>query len=135
VSTVVTPLFADGGFVNPTGLASRFLLSFFDSATGRFLPKQSARFDGGWRWYESDMAATITIYSLSLNRMAFADITHEELEDSWSPEFMLFCAQSRVLVDHNAFETKFWLIDKIRADFRQLRQELGIPYVKPVRPY
>lgn len=130
---LVTPLFVDGGFVNPTLSAGRFLLSFFDSRTGQFLPKQSARFDGGWRWFQSYENDVMTIYNVSLNRMAHAVITSIEMVNSHSPEFTLLCAQSRVLVDHNAFEAKFWVIDKIRADFNKLRQELGLKHVTSVR--
>lgn len=130
---VVSRLFGDSGFVTPTAMANRFLLSFWDSDTGRWLQKQDRNFDGGWRWFRSDMGSFLTLYNVKLHNMAFTDITDEQLMDTTNPEFLLLCAQSRVLVDHNAFEIQFAVIEKIRADFRKLRQELGIPYAKQVR--
>lgn len=125
-------LFGEGGFITPTEMAARFLMWFWEDGHG-WRGKQSPKFDGGWRWFNSDIGDFLTVYNTQLNRMAFTDITAIELMGTTNPEFLLLCAQSRVMVDHNAFEIKFAVIEKIRADFRKLRVELGIPYATQVR--
>lgn len=128
--TVSFPLFASGGFVNAT-LFSVPGPIVWDFQAGFWRAKQTREFDGGWRWYDSYTASALALYNVKLHKMAHTVISHKEIEDSANgPEFVLLCAKSRVIVDHNAFEAKEMAIDKIRADFRKLRTELGINWYK-----
>lgn len=124
MSDVVFRLFGDGGFVNPVP-HPRFSLSFYDSDTGRFSPKQSSEFDGGWRWFDAHDVAALTIYNVKLHRQAYYLLTHEEIEDTCNgAEFVLLCAQSKVIVDHSYFTARDYVQDTIVAMFNQLRREI-----------
>lgn len=123
-NVVVFPLFAREGIVNPTAGRPEPLY-FYDADRGTFRPKQGAAFDGGWRWFEPADIDIITIYNKMLDPRAFADITHLELVDSCiGPEFVLFCAKSRCVVEHNYYSASWSVQEKIRAMFARARREL-----------
>jgi hypothetical protein len=124
MSDVVFRLFGDGGFVNPVP-HPRFSLSFYEHSTGKFSPKQSSEFDGGWRWFDAHNMAALTIYNVKLHRQAYHLLTHEEIEDTCNgAEFVLLCAQSKVIVEHNFFNARDYVQDVLRAEVAKLRQEI-----------
>ena len=128
--TVSFPLFADGGFVNPTSWAAHLPPeslgpAVWDFSAGRWRAKQTREFDGGWRWYDQYDKDILVLYNVKLSRQAHTDIPHLEIEDTLvGPEFVLMCAKSRVILEHNFFTAREFLQDKIRADFLRLRREL-----------
>jgi hypothetical protein len=126
METVVFKLFGDAGFVNPTPWPSGIGPSVWDDSTGVWRAKQTRDFDGGWRWFDKhgDNDA-LMIYNVKLHKMAYYILTHEEIVDTCiGPEFILLCAKSHVLCDHNFFTARDWVIDRIRADFLKLRREI-----------
>ena len=54
------PLFGPGGHCNP----------------GLYTMRKDALFDGGWRWYNSDVEAVTTINNVGTHPRAYADIQH-----------------------------------------------------------
>lgn len=126
---LIFPLFAREGIVNPTPWPQpspelpdeKYGPAFFDADTGKWHVKQGPRFDGGWRWYESDMVSAITIYNVLFDRRAYADITHLEIENcdperGTTAEFILHCAKIRCLLDHNFYAAS----DHVQAYIQRL---------------
>lgn len=125
METVVFPLFSDGGFVNPTPWPSGIAPQVWDFNAGYWRAKQTREYDGGWRWFPRYDSCATCIYNVKLHRMAYYNVTDQELEDTCiGPEFVLLCAKSHVMIDHNFYTARDWLHDKIRADFLKLRREL-----------
>ena len=124
-------LFGEGGFINPTRWSynykdeERFLVPFYDHHSGRFMQKQSSDFDGGWRWFEEYEASALCIYNTKLDRRAYYHLTRIDMVDTrLTPELLLYCAKSMVLVEHRYYTTKNWLEDYIRALARQALIEI-----------
>jgi hypothetical protein len=128
-------LFGEGGFINPTQWSyastdssrqgERWGLMFYDHRAGKFLQKQTQEFDGGWRWFDAFDIAALTVYNVKLERRAYTHITHEEIEDTFiSAEFVLFCAKSRVVVEHNYYTAREYVLDSIKAMFQKARIEI-----------
>lgn len=134
--TISFNLFGEGGFINPTawgysdgpgsGRASeRWLVPFYDHYSGKFLQKQVANFDGGWRWYDEYEGCAIAIYNKGLDKRAYFLLTHTDMVDTrLTPECLLFWAKSMVLVEHRYYVTKNWLEDHIRAMARRAMIEI-----------
>lgn len=133
-ATVSFPLFGDGGFVNPTLWQpsypgelppEAFGPAVWDFDYGRWRVKQTREFDGGWRWFDTYDIAALTLYNVKLDKRSFTLITHQEIENTLiGPEFVLMCAKSRVILDHNFFTARKMMADKIRSNFLKLRREL-----------
>lgn len=133
---LIFPLFARDGIVNPTPwpqpspelTAEKYGPAFYDADTGLWHVKQGPRFDGGWRWYTSDLVDAITIYNVLFDRRAYADITHLEIEDTVNgPEFVLHCAKVRCLLDHNCYAASNYVQTYIKRLARGHRRDLGLP--------
>src|SRR5688572_19599943 len=106
MSNVVYPLFSRHGIVNPIP-KPRLSMLFWDSSREIFHLKQSSDFDGGWRWFEKVDTAAIVIYNIKLHPQAHYVLTHMEIENTCNgAEFVLLCAQVRIIVDHNYFNTR-----------------------------
>lgn len=130
-----TPLYATGGFVNPIhamlrkdyGIDLLYGPQFYDSDTKRFYSKQGPKFDGGWRWYLSDIDDYLIIYNKFYNPQACAEIAQWELENQGhplDPEFTLQCAQGRCMVEHNYFESRAWIAAQLANMFHFARKRL-----------
>lgn len=118
------PLFGRDGFINPG--AMRLSRWFWDSGTQSFRQKQDAQFDGGWRWYESDLETDcFGIYNKTLNPMAMHLLPHRDIENSLNgPEFVLLVAKSYVILEHNLVTLQIDVMDALRAQFRRARREI-----------
>lgn len=119
-------LFGKGGFINPTPWSfaiqdpslgsARYAIPFYDFETRQFLQKQTRDFDGGWRWFDAYDIDALTIYNIKLDRRAYAHITHLEIENALvSPELVLLCAKSCVIVEHSYYTCREYVLDYIRA--------------------
>ncbi len=128
-------LFGDGGFINPTPWShtpdqSRFLVPFYDQASGTFLQKQSRDFDGGWRWFDEYEGCALTIYNRALHPQAYFNLTHADIVDTrLQPETLLLWAKCMVLVEHQYYVSKYWLEDHIRA----LARRASLDITKEIR--
>lgn len=122
VVKICYPLFGAGGVVNPVNTNTGF--GVFDGEAGTWRQKQSASFDGGWRWFKN-YGQFVTIYNKNLHPRAYADITDAEFMDTcFDAEVVLKCAQIKTVIDHNAFTATEFVVDSLRALTDKVIQEI-----------
>lgn len=114
------PLFGVNGIVNPGVTQGRRAHWLYIDPNGGLRPRQTAKFDGGWRWFRSSCnparaAPEIVIYNVLLHPRAYAAIADSEFEDSiLDAEIVLVCAQARVTIDHSAFNATEFVLEHLR---------------------
>lgn len=112
------------GLINHTATSARFKLMFYDYDSGVFLQKQSPTWDGGWRWFRSELQDAITIYN-TRNPACFYDLTDEEIMDTLLDHELLFeIAKIHVNIDINVQTISRGLEDSFRAQARRAWAEL-----------
>lgn len=124
------PLFNPEGTVNPIpglmdGLSPFGGPQVWDAVQGRWRTRQRASFDGAWRWLRSDLGSFLTIYNKRLHPQAYTDITDQEIDSTpVDAEFVLQCAQARVMIEHNFFESRDWLRQELARKVEQARSDI-----------
>lgn len=131
---IIFPLFARDGFVNPTPWPKpshvlpheKYGPAVMDQVTGLWHIKQGPAFDGGWRWFQSDLGTDfITIYNKLFDPRAYADITDEEITDTPNgAEFVLYCAKVRCLAEHNFYAAAEAVRRALSVYVRRVRAEV-----------
>ena len=127
--TISFQLFATGGYINPTRRLSRF---FWDADAKIFREKQDAKFDGGWRWYDSELERATMVYNKFLHPAACWPITLQDVNGARYPEDALLMAQSMCMVESKYYEVRDEVINTIHAMFHRVRRELGHGQPVPV---
>ena len=82
-------MLARDGKLNPTLSSQRFEHLFFDQDTGTFRAKQGPKWDGGWRWYQSETADILVLYNTE-DPTCFHELTTMYMVDSRLPAELEF---------------------------------------------